>query len=339
MLLVMPEGRKETIEFVPRKREGTRSFMNVSKRLKKRDFNSAIGRFLKKNLPPDIFAALKKAVIETGIESRETAKWLGYALGESNGKVNSVIARWVSENPYNPRAFQIIYGETDAPTKLDEAYLHTNGAHAIFLRLQCIIERLPQLIMDERKRLGLRDDEKYVIFNVGAAYGLDTIYMMVENPWLKDLVRIIHVDPDEESLCCGQQYAEKLGVADSIQFVPQKIEEASWIGQAHMLLFIGMFCPIPTEQCVMTLSFISEFLKEDGIAIFSTVQEKMLKGGPILDFIMWSYGWRMYFKTEKEPGKIAERAGLVHKKKMDWEDDFGFNRMTVAQKPKTVRNN
>jgi len=102
-----------------------------------------------------------------------------------------------------------------------------------------------------------------------------------------------------------------------------------------MILFIGMFCPVPTKICVLTLNFIKKHVKENGIVIFSTVQEKMLMGGPILDFIMWTYGWRMYFKADDEPGKMATSAGYKHEKRMDWEDDYGYNRMTVARKPKT----
>lgn len=57
-------------------------------------------------------------------------------------------------------------------------------------------------------------------------------------------------------------------------------------------------------------------------------------GGPILDFIMWSYGWRMYFKADDEPGWIARQAGYIHDKQMDFDDELGYNRMTVARKPK-----
>lgn len=60
----------------------------------------------------------------------------------------------------------------------------------------------------------------------------------------------------------------------------------------------------------------------------------MLMGGPILDFIMWCYGWRMYFKTDKESARIAAFAGLTHEKGMDWEDELGYNRMTVARNVK-----
>jgi hypothetical protein len=40
----------------------------------------------------------------------------------------------------------------------------------------------------------------------------------------------------------------------------------------------------------------------------------------------------MYFKSDDEPGKIVASAGLLHEKQLDWEDDYGYNRMTVARK-------
>jgi hypothetical protein len=328
-ILVRAEKRENV--FVPRKRQGTKTFLDVPLELREADFNSPAGRYLMKILPPDIAEAFKKAVLETGIKSEEAWKWVEYATSENGRGATSPIAQWVCENPYNPKAFLYLYGEQDALSPLDLGYIMTSGASAIYQRLQSLIDRLPGIILEERKKVGLKDTEKYVIYNVGSAFSLDTIYMMAENPELHQLVRVVCIDPDYESLECGRQYAEKLGIDQFIEFIPKKVEETN-IAQAHMVLFIGMFCPVPTEACKSTLSFIGNFIADNGIVIFSTVQEKMLMGGPILDFIMWSYGWRMYFKSDDEPGKIVASAGLLHEKQLDWEDDYGYNRMTVARK-------
>ncbi len=320
--------------FVPRKREGTKTFLDVPMELRKKDFDSLSGQFFMKTLPEGIRECFQRAILETGIESEDTLWWLKYVLSEDEkGDPVSPITRWTYDNPYNPRSFKYLYGEEDALSEMDKGYIFTPGASAIYDRLQTVIDHLPQVIKNERKRLNLKENDKYIIYNIGSAYGLDTIYMMAENPELKDLVKIIHIDPDKKSLFCGQRYAKKLEVSQSFEFIPKKIEEAN-VGQAHMLLFVGMFCPVPTKKCVLTLKFISRFLVKNGIAIFSTVQEKMLMDGPILDFIMWASGWRMYFKSDQEPGQIARFAGLVHEKNMDWEDELGHNRMTVARKPK-----
>ncbi len=320
--------------FIPCKRRGTKTFLDVPMELRKKDFNSYSGQFFMKILPEDIRECFQRAILKTGIKSKDALQWLKYALSDDEkGKPISLIAQWTYDNPYNPRSLKYLYGEEDALSELDKGYILTLGASAIYSRLQCIIDHLPQVIRNERIRLGLGAKEKYIVYNVGSAYGLDTIYMMMENPDLRDLVKIVHIDPDEESLSCGQYCTEKLGVENSFEFLPQKIEEAD-IEQAHMLLFIGMFCTVPTKICILTLKLISKFFKKDGIAIFSTVQEKMLMDGPILDFIMWTYGWRMYFKFDSEPGQIAELAGLIHEKNLDWEDELGHNRMTVARKPK-----
>ena len=320
--------------FVPRKREGTKTFLDVPMELRKKDFNSPSGKFFMKIFPEGIKECFQRAILKTGIESEDTFWWLRYVLAEDEkGEPVSPITQWVYDNPYNPRVFKYLYGEDDALSEMDKGFIFTPGASAIYDRLQSMIDRLPQIIRNERRRLKLKAKEKYVIYNIGSAYGLDTIYMMAENPELMDLVKIVHIDPDAKSLLCGQRYAKKLGIEKCFEFLPSKIEEAN-VDQAHMLLFIGMFCPVPTKKCVLTLKFISKFLLEDGLAIFSTVQEKMLMDGPILDFIMWTCGWRMYFKSDQEPGQIARFAGLVHEDSMDWEDEPGHNRMTVARKPK-----
>ena len=286
-------------------------------------------------LPPGIREHFKRAIMETGIESEDALKWLEYATSNNgDGKPISPIAQWVNANPFNPRAFKYIYQEEPALSAFDNGYVITTGAQGIYLRLQSLISRLPNVIRNERQKLGLSKNEKFIIYNLGSAYSLDTIYAVQKSPDLKSLVKIVCVDPDAESLSYGQKLAEKLGVAECFQFIPKKMEEAG-LEQAHMTLFIGMFCPIPTKKCILTLQFVKKYVKENGIIIFSTVQEKMLMGGPILDFIMWSYGWRMYFKANDEPAKIAHLAGYIHDKPIDWEDDYGFNRMTVARKPKS----
>jgi len=117
-----------------------------------------------------------------------------------------------------------------------------------------------------------------------------------------------------------------------VKFSLQDFLRNFWLSVATIIILILTLISI---NFLLTLNFIKKHVKENGIVIFSTVQEKMLMGGPILDFIMWTYGWRMYFKADDEPGKMATSAGYKHEKRMDWEDDYGYNRMTVARKPKT----
>jgi len=327
--------KKEDGKLMPRGRAGTKNFMDVPMELRLKDFESESGEFFISILPPEIARCFKQAIMETGIESEDALKYLEYALSmEENGKPISPIAQWVHDNPYNPRVFKYLYGEAEPLSPMDKGYTLTTGSQAICLRLKSLIKRLPNIIRDECQRFEMKSDEKYVIYNIGASFGLDTIYMMAENLDLRGFVKIVNIDPDEASLVYGRNLAEKLGVVECFQFVPKKIEEVKDLDKAHMLLFIGMFCPVPTKKCVLTLNFIKKFIHEKGIVIFSTVQEKMLLGGPILDFIMWSYGWRMYFKTDKEPARIVAFAGLTHEKDMDWEDEFGYNRMTVARNVK-----
>jgi SAM-dependent methyltransferase len=273
--------------------------------------------------------------METGIESVDTIKWLEYVLSNcliTDSPVSS-ISQSVNVNPYNPYPFKFIYHEADVLSLLDSWYVNTIGARAIKNRLDILVNRLPKIIHEERRRLNICPNEKYIIYNLGSAYSLDTIYAVVNNPELKDLVRIFCVDPDKESLDYGKALAEKLGVSDCFEFIPKKMQDAE-LGQAHLIMFIGMFCVVPSKKIALIMSSIKKYVKKDGIVIFSTVQEKMLMDGPILDFTMWSCGWRMYFKTDDEPGRLAWQAGYIHERLMDFEDDFGHNRITVARRPR-----
>jgi len=321
-------------KFVPRRRPGTKNFFDVPMDLKLKDFQSESGRYFMSVLPSDVAVHFKRAILETGIESADALKWLDYALSyNGSGKQVSPIAQRVNANPYDPWAFKYIYREEDALSPMDYGYVITTGAYGIYLRLQSLVERLPAIIYSERERFGLGPKDKYIIYNLGSAYSLDTIYAVAQSPELKDLVRIVCVDPDKESLNYGKKLAERLGVSACFEFIPKKMEYAG-LEQAHLILFIGMFCVVQSKKIILTMKFIKKHVKVDGIIIFSTVQEKMLMGGPILDFIMWSYGWRMYFKADGEPGKIARLAGYAHNRWMDFEDKLGYNRMTVARKPK-----
>lgn len=314
-------------------RVGTKTFMDLSSEDKKRDlFQTVAGRYFKKILPSIIWESVVRAILETGIESVEAQRWVDYATSFSKeGKPISPIAQLTTENPYNPEGFKYLYGEEDALSQVDIGYILTTGAHAIDLRLQSIVKNLPNIVKTEREKLKLKKNEKYIIFNIGSGHCLDTVYAFCDNPELKDIAKVVCVDPDKEALRYGEKLSEKLGVRDSFTFIPDRIENTK-LTKAHLILFIGMFCPVPTEKCIMTLNFVKEYLVDGGAIIFSTVQEKMLREGALLDFIMWSYGWRMFFKGDQEPGVIAKKAGLNHEKNMDWEDRLGYNRMTFARK-------
>lgn len=321
-------------KFRPRPRVGTKTFLDLSVEEREKNlFQTPAGNYFQSILPPEVWGDVVTAITETGIESMEAQRWVEYAnsFGKDGNPV-SPIAQLTTENPYNPEGFKYLYGEEDALTPMDIGYIMTSGAHAIDLRLQSIIENLPSVIKTERARLGLKTNEKYVIFNIGAGHCLDTVYALHFNPNLRDLVRVVCIDPDKDALGHGESLARKLGVQDNFEFISEKIENIKGLGKANLILFIGMFCPIPTKKCILTLNFVKKYLLEKGIIIFSTVQEKMLEEGALLDFIMWSYGWRMFFKADQEPGKIARMAGLSHEQSMDWEDELGYNRMTVARK-------
>ena len=64
---------------VPKKRKGTKNFMDVPLKLREKDFESVAGRHFVKFLPADVRENLKRAILETGIESRDGLKFLEYS--------------------------------------------------------------------------------------------------------------------------------------------------------------------------------------------------------------------------------------------------------------------
>lgn len=318
-------------KLIPVPRLGTKTFQHVPRHLIDKDFESSSGRYFLNIMPEQVAEDIKRALYETGMHSEEALSFIQYATSNhSGGGPISTIAQQVYKNPTNPRAFARLYGLVDSD-RFDIGHIFTTGAHAIYLRLQTLIENLPKVIMDERERLGLSENDPYVILNIGCAYALDTIHAVHENPHLKKCVKVYCIDPDADSLATAKHLASQLDVSSCFEFIPERVEKAIFPA-GHMMLFIGMFCNAPTEKAIFVLKLMQKYLADDAIIIFSTVQTEMLMNGPILDFMMWCYGWTMYFKDPEEPAMMVKEAGLFHEKEMDWEDSLGFNRMTVARK-------
>lgn len=319
--------------FVPKKRPGTKTYLDISIQDRVKDLRKSAGQCFLKALPREIRHDFVNAFLYAGIQSPETLRWVNFVTSANNGgKAFSETSKIIRNDPHNPKTFLFLYGERDFPTGYDRGYPLLDGSDAIFRRMQSIVDRLPEIILSERRSLLLREDEKYVIYNIGSAFSLDSIYILMENEFINRLVKFVCIDPDEESLNCGKRYAEQLGLTtDSIEFLPVKLEDVDAKNKAHMLLIIGIFCPIKTKGCVFLLKEMSKYLLPGGLAIFSTVQERMVENNPLIDFMMWGGGWTMNYKKDQEPGVIAKLAGFSHEKFSDWEDELGFNRMTVAR--------
>ncbi len=331
MVILAERTKRQKDEiFVPVKRTGTKNFMDVPYERKLEDMASGYASLFIRDLERGYREDFIRAFLYEGIASVENLRWLDFVTKGSSPV--SEITSWVRESPYNPRVFKKLYGLEDVKSVFDRGFVLSPGAHAIYLRLQSIIRELPAIILAERKRLGLSSSQRYVIYNVGAAYALDAIGILLENPELQQLVSFVCIDPDEESCNCAEKIIREHNLdRRAIQVIVKKIENVRLFAKADAIMFIGMACPMPNSIIQRSLKSMRYFLKEGGLFILSTVQEKMLYDGPVLDLVMWSAGWTMFFKGDEEPGQLLEASGYSHQKNLDWEDSLGHNRMSVGR--------
>ena len=282
------------------------------------------GKYLQNVLPQDIWQDLKIAFLSGDLDCKEAQRVLKYFLA------NSVITSQVKETPSGAKIFNYLYHKWPVADTLDHFFVKSKSAKAIHKRLQTLRDVLPDMIRKEIKKFGIAKSQRYLIDNIGAGNAYDTIDMLIKDPDLADFIHVRCIDPDSEALEMSQKIVEELGFSDSFEFVAKKVEDVK-PRRAHMLMFIGMLCPIKSRICVKILKGIKLFARLDGIVIFSTVQRKMIENDPLCDIIMRLAGWFMSFKEDNEPAQIARKAGWIPEGYFD--DPMGFNRMTIARLP------
>jgi hypothetical protein len=297
--------------------------------------NSEAGKFLKNALPHEIYQLVQQTLIQ-GTDSEFGQQLKTYLLGSDDNGTVSMINRMVDNNWKDPEVFKYIYRIDQPDTKFDNFYIQTTGAIAIHNRLTTLIRTLPRIVDSERKRQGLKEGQLLLIDNIGSGHALDTLGMLKENPELARKVHVRCIDPDQTTMNFAKAKVRELGLENSFEFIGKPVQNVP-TRNAHMLLMIGMFCPVPTTIFKKSIDNLKIFCRPDGIIIFSTVQEKMLQDGPLLDMMMELQGWHMYFKTETEPDDIAREVGWIPEE--SFVDDYQFNKMTIARLPKKERGN
>jgi SAM-dependent methyltransferase len=290
---------------------------------RERFLETSEARYLLATLPPDIAEKLKRVFLNGDLEGEEAREALAYLVK------NSTITRIVVEKPSSAETFEYLYQKIPVDNKIDKFFIMTRAAVGIHQRLIALGSNLPSVIGKEITRADLKNGEKFVIFNMGSGPGHDTIEVLAENPDLKEGIHVYCIDPDAKMLAVGEARAKTLGLEESFTFVPHKFGEIE-LGNAHMILIIGILCPMPKEACIKILQNVSQFLHPSGIIVFNTVQNKMLNEDPLCDFIMRLYGWHMDYKRNSETLKIAQMSGL--KPVGSFFDSLGYNRVVIARR-------
>jgi hypothetical protein len=223
----------------------------------------------------------------------------------------------VERSPNSSETFEYLYHERSTEGDVDKYFPDGKAAIGIYQRLVALWSELPSIIREEIKRINLPEDEKFVVVNMGSGPGHDMIGVLADNSDLAKKVHVINVDPDAPMLEVGRKKVEKLGLTDSFSFIAKKCEDAQLKpGGAHMILAIGIFCPMPKRVCVKVLKHLVPFVPFGGLILFNTIQVRMVEEDPVTDFIMRLAGWRMGYKDDQEPAEIARMAG--------WEPFYEF---------------
>lgn len=270
-------------------------------------------------LPVDIVEKLKASYLEGDITSPRAMEVIEYFYE------NSVISKMVQLNPSNSITFEYLYLKKKIINPIDKYFTAGTAAIGIYERLQALKKELPNIIRQEIKKSG---NGVFKIANIGSGPSHELVEIMTDNPDLVGKVHITCIDPDALALEIGKKRVKKLGIENSFTFVPKPMQEYK-NGTYNMLLAIGLLCPVSNRGCKKILSGFSFFSKFNGIVVFSTVQEEMINGDPLTDFIMRRGGWKMSYKRTGEPEVLAKASGW--EPEYQFRDKLGYNQMTAAR--------
>lgn len=278
--------------------------------------------FLKDVLPQQIWDNLKRLFLSTGLESSEAEIVLPYFLE------NSEITRSVKARPSSAMPFEYIYRKAKPLFEIDQYFVRSTGAIGIYLRLLTLRDVLPGIISKEIKKFALSKNGTFRILNVGSGPCHEMVEVLNDNPDLIEKVHVVAVDNDDRALNLGKKRAEDLGLSKTFTFVHKSLEEV-YPMDAHFVLLIGMLCPVRSVACERILRGLLGHCHVEGLIVYSTVQEDMILGDPLLDVFMRGMGWQMDYKSNYEAERIGRASGWTVEDYFC--DALGFNRMTIAR--------
>ncbi len=279
--------------------------------------------FLKSKLPPQVWGNLEKTFLETGLDSSESEALFEYFF-ENSSMTKSVKAR-----PSDAIPFEHIYRRQSTNSDVDEYFIRSKSAVGIFLRLLSLKDNLPQILRMGISEAGLKGNEKFIVLNAGSGPSHEMIEILSANRDLAEMVHVLAVDTDEASLDIGRKRVAELELQNSFEFRANSFGEIP-PARAHLILLIGILCPLPSSIGVKVLQSMTAHCRTEGRIIYSTVQEEMIQGDPLLDVFMRGLQWKMDYKTEAEAERIGKRSGWTVEG--TFYDALKYNRMTIARK-------
>lgn len=279
--------------------------------------------YLRSVLPPHIWENLESAFLRTGLDSPE-AKVLFEYLHERSSMTKAVKIR-----PSDAIPFECIYRKRPTSAEVDKFFIRSKAAIGIYLRLLALEDNLPQVLRQCIGSADLKRDERVNVLNAGSGPSHEMIEVLSANRDLAKLVKVLAVDTDDTSLEIGRQRVAELQLEDSFEFRAASFEEMQPTG-AHLILLIGILCPLPSTIGVRVLRSMMTHSTKGGRIIYSTVQEEMINGDPLLDLFMRGLQWKMDYKTETESERMGKASGWTTEGA--FHDALRYNRMTIAKR-------
>ena len=279
--------------------------------------------FLKSKLPREIWRNLQKTFLETGLGSIEAEALFEYFWE------NSAMTKSVKVRPSDAIPFEHIYRRLPTTSDVDEYFIRSKSAVGIYLRLLSLKDNLPHILRTGICEADLKENEKFIVLNAGSGPSHEMIDVLAANSDLAEMVHVLAVDTDEASLEIGRKRVAELELNNVFEFIAASFTEIP-PAKAHMILLIGILCPLPSSIGEKILQSMLTHCRAEGKIIYSTVQEEMIQGDPLLDVFMRGLQWKMDYKTEAEAVRIAESSGW--KVEGAFYDALQYNRMTIAKK-------
>jgi hypothetical protein len=279
-------------------------------------------QFLQRTLPTELSTQLETLFLRTGLNSPEAKNVLSYVHKHSE------ITKSVRNRPSDAIPFEQIYRKMPPTCAIDEFYIRSKGAMGIYLRLLSLKDNLPHIIRQEIEKANLSRHEKFIVLNAGSGPSHDMIEVLHENPDLASRVRVFAVDFDRRSLDIGEKRAASLGLEASFTFISDYLEKIPALN-AHLIIVIGILCPLTSRMSTRILRSIKSHSRQNGLIIYSTVQEEMIYGDPLLDVFMRGMNWTMDYKTDAEAERIGQASGLSIEGA--FYDVLKYNRMTLGR--------
>ena len=236
----------------------------------------------------------------------------------------SSITRIIREAPGSAMAFEYLYRFKEPEDPIDAYFVNSLSGYHVYLRLKALEKNLPYWVGQFTP-----NPERIFIDNIGSGPGHDLINVLAANPELAQSVHVRNIDIDAEALEIGRKRVRELGLEGSFSFVCGSFHKVKR-RDAHLVMLVGMLCPMPMEMCKKILRICARYVHAGGLIIYSTNQTAMKQWDPFTDFLMRLAGWVQDYKTEHESAKIATDAGLQYVSQF-FDEYLHFQCMTIAR--------